>query len=101
MTEYGLQQATTAARVRTPVGKDFTEMVVLIFLIPPRLYSHLTAGSSESIYTDHSQDFRIRDGTVVKHGYQAASTRVRHLIFKDVCAKPTPHFLITAFYYAL
>ena len=96
VTGYGLQQATTTARVRTPVGKDFTEIVVLIFLIPRRLYSHLTAGNSETIYTDHSQNLRIRDGTVVKHGYQAATTRVRHLIFKDVCAKPTPHFLIPA-----
>jgi hypothetical protein len=33
---------------------------------------------------------------VVKRANQAASTRVRHLIFKVVCAKPTPHFLIPA-----
>ena len=94
-------QATTTARVRTPVGKDFTDIDDLIFLIPSRLYSHLTAGNLENMYTDHSQKFRIRDGTVAKHGYDAASTQVRHLIFKDVCAKPTPHFSITAFYYAL
>ena len=92
VTRYGFQQATTTAWVRTPVGKDFTEIVVLIFLIPPKLYSHLTAGNSETIYTNHSQNLRIIDGTVVKRGYQAASARVRHLTFKDISAKSTPHF---------
>jgi hypothetical protein len=73
----------------------------LIFVIPPRMHSHLTSGNSEIIYTNHSQNLRNRYGTVVKHAYQAASTRVQHLIFKVVSAKPTPHFLIpAAFYYA-
>ena len=60
------------------------------------MHSHLTAGNSEIIYTNHYQNLRNRCGTVVKHAHQAASTRVRHLIFQVVCAKPTPHFLILA-----
>ena len=89
-------QAVTATRVRSPINKAFIEIFALIFLIPPRMHSHLTAGNSETIYTNHYQNLRNRCGTVVKHAHQAASTRVRHLIFKVVCAKPTPHFLIPA-----
>ena len=90
-------QVVTAARVRTPVGKYSIEIFALIFLIPPRMHSHLAAGDSENMYTDRSQNHRIRYGTVVKHAYQTASTWVRHLMFIVVCAKPTPHFYIPEF----
>ena len=86
VTRYGFQQATTTAWVRTPVGKDFTEIVVLIFLIPPKLYSHLTAGNSETIYTNHSQNTRnTRYGPVTGYGLQQATTtaRVRTPVGKD------------------
>jgi hypothetical protein len=66
------------------------ECTAFLLLVIQRLYTLITPKISGTDMVQWSS----------MAAYEAATTWIQHPIFKVVCAKPTPHFLIPAFYYA-